>query len=147
MSIQESGFICSAVPCLLAEGWPGQQGLLGLSLPCLTPPVPPEPCRGFQSCCSESCCVVCSKSCLWGSSEQPTGRGNAFSSKIAAARDGLSASCKKHILQKAAEILWRQWTKEIPAAGSKGCLRNSSCFPGDSLSEGRLFSGIFPVPF
>lgn len=91
--------------------------------------------------------MVCSKSCLWGSSEQPTGRGNAFSSKIAAAWDGLSASCKKQPLQKAAEILWCQWTKEVPAAASKGCcLRNSSCFPGGSLCEGGLFSEIFPVP-
>lgn len=53
-------------------------------------------------------------------SEQPTGRGNTFSSKIAAAQDGLSTSCKKRILQKAAEIFWRQRTKEIPAVGSKG---------------------------
>jgi len=64
--------------------------------------------------------MVCSKSCLQGSSEQPTGRGNTFSSKITAAQDGLSTSCKKRILQKAAEIFWRQRTKEIPAVGSKG---------------------------
>lgn len=64
--------------------------------------------------------MVCSESCLRGSSEQPTGRGNAFGSKIAAAQDGLSTSCKKRILQKAAEIFWRQRTKEIPAVGWKG---------------------------
>lgn len=64
--------------------------------------------------------MVCSKSCLQGSSEQPTGRGNTFSSKIAAAQDGLSTSCKKLILQNAAEIFWHQRTKEIPAVGSKG---------------------------
>lgn len=65
--------------------------------------------------------MVCSKPCLKGSSEQPTGRGNTFSSKIpSAAQDGLSTSCKERILQKAAEIFWRQTTKEIPAVGSKG---------------------------
>lgn len=91
--------------------------------------------------------MVCSKSCLRGSSEQPTGRGNAFSSKIAAARDGFSASCKTQTLQKAAEILWRQRTKEIPAVGSKGCLRNSSCFPGDSLSlRVEYFQELFLCP-
>lgn len=77
--------------------------------------------------------MVCSKSCLWGSSEQPTGRGNAFSSKIAAAWDGLSASCKKHLAERSRDPLAP--SKEIPAGASKGCcLRNSSCFPGDSLS-------------
>lgn len=64
--------------------------------------------------------MVCSKSGLQGGSERRTGRGNTFSSKIAAAQDGLSTSCKKRILQNAAEIFRRQRTKEIPAVGSKG---------------------------
>lgn len=122
-SIQESGFslVCSS----LCAGWGVVSGAgfaaAGAHPSCFTPHVS----RALQGIPvllqRELLCVVCSKSCLQRSSEQPTGRGNTFSSKFAAARDGLSASCKKLILQKAAEILWRQTTKEIPAVGSMGC--------------------------
>lgn len=52
---------------------------------------------------------------LRGSLQQPTERGNALGSKIAAAQDGGSTS-------KAAEIVWHWKAKEIPAVGSKGML-------------------------
>lgn len=76
------------------------------------------------------------RSCLRGSSQQPAERENALSSKIAAAQDGGSTSCKKWISQKTAEIFWH-WKKEIPAVGFKGMLpENSSLAFQETVSLG-----------
>lgn len=67
---------------------------------------------------------------LRGSLQQPTERGNALSSKIAAAQDGGSTS-------KTAEIVWHWKAKEIPAVGSKGMLpENASLAFQETLSLG-----------
>lgn len=67
---------------------------------------------------------------LRGSLQQPTERGNALSSKIAAAQDGGSTS-------KTAEIVWHWKAKEIPAVGSKGMLpENASLAFQEILSLG-----------
>lgn len=108
----------------------------------------PEPCRGFQSCCSESCCVWFAANPACGVAQSSQQEGEMLSVPklqllgMVYLPPARNSPCRKQLRSSG-----RQWTKEVPAAASKGCcLRNSSCFPGGSLCEGRLFSEIFPVP-
>lgn len=66
--------------------------------------------------------MVRSKSCLQGVAQSSQQEGEILSvPRSQLLGMVLSTSCKKRISPKAAEILWRQRTKEIPAAGWREC--------------------------
>lgn len=104
MSIQ-----VSAAPWLLAEGWSEGQDLLQLSY--FTPPMSAEPCRGFQSCCSESCCVWFAANPACGVAQSSQQEGEMLSVPKLQLLGMVYLPPARNILQKGAEILWRHQRK------------------------------------